>query len=215
MKKTIALLLAVVMLLALSGCGTKNADVTGTWRLRLELTEHVNQEVAASGGDFADYLKLKDFYIDMIMDISADGSYTFAVDQEATNKTVDQVKSQLITGLTKHLEDMIATEVESAGITVEDILSVYGVDSIEELLPVVIGTDLESYFDENIGVEELISALMFEEETGKVKVTGNELTFTRDDGTVETGVYDPETQSIKLDANIEELNITELVLVRQ
>lgn len=130
MKKTIAFLLAAVMLTGLlAGCGGDDALV-GTWEMSMEMTDQMNQQFAAAG--LGDYVKLDSFAMVVRFTFKDDGTYSCAADEDSLVKTLDALKTTIRDGLIAYAEDMIAAE-GLEDVTVDDVFAAAGT-TLDEMM---------------------------------------------------------------------------------
>lgn len=65
MKKLFAILLALVLALSVTACGSndKGAELVGTWRYEMDISEYMNDQMAqALGGEIASDAAMSIFY---------------------------------------------------------------------------------------------------------------------------------------------------------
>ena len=63
MKKSVAIVLclALVFSLCLCGCGSEKKQVLGTWTTTIELADQINEGIAGSDPEAAEYLTIDSF----------------------------------------------------------------------------------------------------------------------------------------------------------
>ena len=107
MKKTMAVLLALVMALSLTACSkNETKKLVGTWRYTMDLTETMNREMAESYElDTLD--GTGEFCVYMDFTVAKDGAYTLGVDMDATGES--------LTGYYQALAPVLAELVYAAG----------------------------------------------------------------------------------------------------
>ena len=150
MKKITALLLALVMALSLAACGSKDdsKQLVGTWQCALDLTEKMDEEMAASLG--TEYTSEVPVSLYLTTVFNEDGTFSMSPDLDATteslNAYIQALKPALVELLYKEAEDrgMTRDEFDSAladsGLTVES-----QVDSVLALFDVsTLLSDVES-----------------------------------------------------------------------
>ncbi len=133
MKRILTLSLAILMLTSLLfGCAEEDSPLLGTWTGQINDASRINLLLADTyGAEMAEYWKIEEFNIPIIMTFRADGTYRQAVDKDALNGSMEQLKQVLNTGLTKFLEDLIAAS--DTDITVEELMQSMNI-SVEDLL---------------------------------------------------------------------------------
>lgn len=130
MKKTVALLMAMVMLTGLlAGCGGDNALV-GTWETSIEMADQMNQQFTAAG--LGDYIKLDSFAVVVRFTFNEDGTYSSAADVDALDAPMEAMKTTIKDGLIAYAEDMIASE-GLEGVTADDVFAAAGT-SLDEMM---------------------------------------------------------------------------------
>ena len=150
MKKITALLLALVMALSLAACGSKDdsKQLVGTWQCALDLTEKMDEEMAANLG--TEYTSEVPVSLYLTTVFNEDGTFSMSPDLDATteslNAYIQALKPALVELLYKEAEDrgMTRDEFDSAladsGLTVES-----QVDSVLALFDVsTLLSDVES-----------------------------------------------------------------------
>ena len=153
MKKITALLLALVMALSLAACGSKDdsKQLVGTWQCALDLTEKMDEEMAANLG--TEYTSEVPVSLYLTTVFNEDGTFSMSPDLDATteslNAYIQALKPALVELLYKEAEDrgMTRDEFDSAladsGLTVES-----QVDSVLALFDVsALLSDVESELD--------------------------------------------------------------------
>ena len=129
MKKITAFLLALVMALSLAACGSKDdsKQLVGTWQCALDLTEKMDEEMAANLG--TEYTSEVPVSLYLTTVFNEDGTFSMSPDLDATteslNAYIQALKPALVELLYKEAEDrgMTRDEFDSAladsGLTVE------------------------------------------------------------------------------------------------
>lgn len=149
-EKITALLLALVMALSLAACGSKDdsKQLVGTWQCALDLTEKMDEEMAANLG--TEYTSEVPVSLYLTTVFNEDGTFSMSPDLDATteslNAYIQALKPALVELLYKEAEDrgMTRDEFDSAladsGLTVES-----QVDSVLALFDVsTLLSDVES-----------------------------------------------------------------------
>ena len=130
MKKTLAVLLAAMLLAGmLAGCGGDSA-IVGSWEATVDMADQINQQFAAEG--MSDYINLDSFGIVLCFTFDKDGTYTCSADEDALVQSLEDMKDVMRGGLTKYAEDMI-TQSGMTDISVDDVFEAAGT-SLDELL---------------------------------------------------------------------------------
>lgn len=116
MKKYIALLLCLVMVLSLCACGAKE-NLVGTWKANINMAEAFNAEIAASGDEaMAEAMKLESFDLPLILELREDGTCKLSVDNDAMAASVEKLAEALTNGMKSYFVTML----EEQGLEVED-----------------------------------------------------------------------------------------------
>ncbi|MBQ9994274.1 MAG: hypothetical protein IJP17_06140, partial [Clostridia bacterium] len=133
----------------------------GTWSGELDVTDYMNESLAEGAGEMADYLKVNEFTFVYMITFNEDGTYSTAVDEEALTVTMDNLKADLVAGVSKFYEDTAAQYdvtleefLEAAEMTTDDIVAL-----VDESFP-------ESMFTEM--VEGFVSEGNFKVKEGKL-----------------------------------------------
>ena len=89
MKKIIALLLALVMALSLAACGSKDdsKQLVGTWQCALDLTEKMDEEMAANLG--TEYTSEAPVSLYLTTVFNEDGTFSMSPDLDATTESLN------------------------------------------------------------------------------------------------------------------------------
>ncbi len=186
-KKLISLLLVLVMILSLAGCGSEKDKLIGKWVGEVDFTGEFNDMMMQGmDAEMGEYIVINSFKLTMVLTLDANGTYTLGLDEEALNKTVDDLKSDLKAGLEAYFEDLLA----ESGLTM----------SVDELLAMS-GTNMDELLDSAISQEmikevmaDAVSSGEFDAKNGKLYMTtdgetgydnyelkGNTLTLTNDE----------------------------------
>lgn len=112
--------------------------VVGQWKGPMDLTDAVNQSLAAADATLAQYLTFSDLTLDFILVLNEDGTCTFGVDTASAEKLSENMKSQLVAGGTEYLNDLLAGMGYSY--TAQEFLGMQGY-TVESYLSGVINTD--------------------------------------------------------------------------
>lgn len=118
-----------------TGTSGEQGSIVGTWEMSMELADQFNQQFAAVG--MGSYVKLDSFALVVRYTFDNNGTYSCTVDEAALNKSVEDLKAVMKTGLTRYAEDMIAAE-GLAGVTVDDVFAAAGTtldEMMQEMFP--------------------------------------------------------------------------------
>lgn len=130
MKKSIALLLCLVLVLSLCACGAKES-VVGTWNASVNMADLFNEQMA-SEPEMAEYVKLETLNFTFVLELKEDGTCTMKVDPDAMTAAIDQLVADLTAGMEAYFKDMFAAQglevdvneaLSSMGISLEDLVS--------------------------------------------------------------------------------------------
>ena len=106
MKKSIALLLCLVLVLSLCACGAKES-VVGTWNASVNMADLFNEQMA-SEPEMAEYVKLETLNFAFVLELKEDGTCTMKVDPDAMTAAIEEIPYALLHKIT----DRITHEVE-------------------------------------------------------------------------------------------------------
>lgn len=134
MKKMIAAVLALIMMLALVGCGSDSMedDLVGTWEAEMDISSFTNDMMASLGMGVEEYFDFDDFAVTMILTFEDDGTFTAEIDEDSAADAVDALMVTVEDGMIKMLEaqikeyglDMTVDEMlEASGMSLDDLLS--------------------------------------------------------------------------------------------
>ena len=153
MKKITALLLALVMALSLAACGSKDdsKQLVGTWQCALDLTEKMDEEMAANLG--TEYTSEVPVSLYLTTVFNEDGTFSMSPDLDATteslNAYIQALKPALVELLYKEAEDRgmtrdeVAAELQISPWTVKNhiraVFAKTGTHSTKELMALVYG----------------------------------------------------------------------------
>lgn len=136
MKRILSLSLAVLMLtaivLTMSGCSKETDALIGTWTGEINYAGYFNQGITASAGEaLAEYWKVEEFNLTIVMTFREDGTYSMTVDEEKLNTSLTELKQVLNTGLQNYMQDLIdASQIDT---TVDELINTLGI-SMDDLL---------------------------------------------------------------------------------
>ena len=132
MKRILALSLALLLLLSLTGCNGDAGKLAGTWTGQIDDAARINQLLeAAYGEEMAQYWKVESFPVTIYMTFRSNGTYSQTVDKDQLNASMDQLKQVLSNGLTAFLQDLITAS--KTDITVEELMQQLNI-SVDDLL---------------------------------------------------------------------------------
>ena len=152
MKKTIAVLLALVMALSLTACSkNETKKLVGTWQYAMDLTQVINEEMAESY-ELKDLDSAAAFCVYMDFTVAEDGAYTLGVDMDATGESLTGYYQALTPVLAElvyaagEAQGMSREEydkaLEAMGMTVEEYIStIFSAVDMGELLTLMLGSD--------------------------------------------------------------------------
>ena len=141
MKKVFSVILCLVMLLALTGCGSKQDAIIGTWEGSYDMSESLNAGMSSQDPELGEYLRVSEFALRYTMTFREDGTYTIAGDRESLEEAIAIAQVEIEEGLIKYIEyilhaqgiEMDAREfMEMAGLSVEALMEDSFSESIRE-----------------------------------------------------------------------------------
>ena len=182
-KKIGALALTAAMMLSLVGCSKKNFD--GNYTAEIDYTdfliETLEEESEASLGS-SDYKWEGSLVLSYQLELS-EGEYSLAYDLDSAKESFRTFMDTNAEGyMNSVFEALLASDESLAGITIDDLLELYGVSTIWEAM----GYDSKDAFIDEV-VDEFVSELD-ETETGDYEIDGDVVTLNGveimyDDGT--------------------------------
>lgn len=164
MKKLFAILLALVLALSVTACGSndKGAELVGTWRYEMDISEYMNDQMAqALGGETVPDTAMSIF---LTMTFNEDGTFLLDVDADATGASFDAYMQ----ALKPAMMEMIYQQGQDAGLTHEE----FDAALAEQ------GTSVENLLDSIFAMIDMSSMLETLEGTssnGYYKVAGGKL----------------------------------------
>ena len=182
MKKILAILLSVMLLLSLSACGKSGSEggseptIIGTWK--------GNVDVGALLSSVMEGMAEEEILCQMIFTFRDDGTYTTSVDPESAEEALDEMVDAMVETLEQmyaaggsSLEEMLAEE----GMTLEDMKEEYKEEmSVESFLGGMVNEGYYKLIENKIHITESEVDLKNGEFVGSYHVTlsGNTLTIT-------------------------------------
>lgn len=160
LKKTTAILLAIVLLLSLTACGKKN-PLVGTWEGELDMSQDLIGPVDTIMGALSSALpgvelpKFEDFVSEFTVPYSLcfneDGTYLLQMDQEQFQSRIDQLKAEVVDYYRELFASILISTVAEMGVdqeisSVEELEEFMGI-SLDEAISESMGMDMESYVD--------------------------------------------------------------------
>lgn len=188
MKRIIAAVLALVMMLALVGCGQTEAEkLVGTWTADVDMSSMTNELLASMGEGAEEYFTFEGFSVTLVMTFNEDGTYSSTIDQASAEAAVDSLMVTLEDGMVKMLEDQLAAAglamtvdemLAASGMTMEDVLA--AVDTSSLVTEMTEGAATEGKFEAKDGKLFLSDGLDYEVDEAvydTYELDGNSLTL--------------------------------------
>lgn len=157
MKKMIAAVLALVMLLAMAGCSGSDSGnaLIGTWQTEVDLSAIQDQMTEGMDAEIQSYFSFGELSYTMTVTFRDDGTYTAASDEASVRAAVDSLVASMEAGMMAALEAQFAAT--GVDMTVEEALAATGM-TIGDLLTGVdaetIATEISSSFEGNYKAED-------------------------------------------------------------
>lgn len=169
MKKQLALLLVLAMVLSLAACGSAKSDIIGTWQGRIDMTEAVASESIDEG--VKELLASMDYEMELssvsdyvssfdplcVYVFNEDGSYAITMDETSLRDELEEYKA----GLTEYFRQFFF---ELLSQTLVELNLAEQVSS-EEALEALMGVSLDEAISEAVGMElrDFVSQIVDEE----------------------------------------------------
>ena len=173
MKKTICIVLSIVMLLSMSymltGCKSDAEKIIGSWTADINFADAFNTGISSAEGmeEMGKYFQVSSFILTTTFTFREDGTYTVVHDQDSIKAALESIKGDLRSGIENYFEDMI--EKAGLGMSVSELLAASGqtMDSV-----------MEAMFNGEV-MDELISEVA-NEYTGNYRVGDGKIYMTED-----------------------------------
>lgn len=137
MKKQIAITLCLVMLISVlfSGCGGSES-IVGTWNATVDMSNFLNESIAAADESMAEYLNFTDIKLDLAMTFKEDGTYTISFDQTSIEAMMETLMDQMLPAMDTMMQ-------ETMGMSLDDLLTLSGMTE-DEMLSTMMASMQES-----------------------------------------------------------------------
>ncbi len=125
MKKLIAMLLCLVMVLGLAACGSSGGKtgIVGNWKATVNFADIIGAEDLAG---MEEYINVDKINLTITLKFTDDGKYTLALDQKSVDNMIDVIADGM--------EDMFKDMAELYGISYEDLMAESGISDLREAL---------------------------------------------------------------------------------
>lgn len=135
MKKIIALMLALLMVFAMTACGGETATtetaaieekgITGTWSYDFDVIDDLLDSMGSMDG-LEDYVKIDSFVIRILLTFNEDGTYAITIDEDHLRAGAED----LIDSMKEGAKAYFAQTLKDSGVdmSVEDAMAMAGVD---------------------------------------------------------------------------------------
>lgn len=188
MTKILALVLALALVLSLGAC-SKKATIDGTWIYSMDLMKAMSAspDAAQMAEEFEQYADaFKDVVVKVKLDLTADGKYTFGVDEESAKEAMPK----MIEGMKKILPDMLK-QMLGEDVDIDEFLKSQG-KTMDDML---------ASFTEEMNTDDMAAELAEATEKGTYKFENGKLSFTPENG---------DAYEWTVELNGSELKVTEL-----
>lgn len=124
MKKQIAVILCLVMLISVlfSGCGAPS--IVGTWEGSVDMTQVLNEEIAAGDESMAEYFNFEDITLDISLVFNEDGTCAMVFSEESFEAMMEKLMEQMLPALSAMMEEL-------SGMSLDDMLALSGITEEE------------------------------------------------------------------------------------
>ena len=192
-KKIAAVVLTLVLVLAMSACGAdEESKLVGTWRYECDLTDYMNQQMAASLGE--DLGVEGQIRLPILMTLNEDKTCVLSVDTAVFSGDLKNYMNSLSDALVEYMYKMgedQGMDRETFSASFADIYGMSIEDFCQEALSSVDPDEMVSEFEEEQGVFKAKSGKLYMEDTEadfsddrylEYTLDGSTLTFTADHG---------------------------------
>ncbi len=205
MKKTIAVILALVMLcsVVLTGCsledilgkflGSDQDKFIGQWSLELDMTDMLTDLMGTEMAEMSDYFTFENVVLILNWEFKKDGTYSMSVDEDSLQDLIDNLTDSILGGLEGYLEEYLKSM--GLNMTMEEFLAYSGI-TVEDLIQEM---NLEGSLKEAMG--DLSVSGRFKAEDGRL-YTNDDVTETELSST-EVVYYEFVNGNIELDGFID------------
>lgn len=151
-KKLLALLLAMVMVLSMAACSdSEDKDgeetIVGTWQCEIDMSNYMNEYFASSGTGYEDYMKFEDLTVVVLMTFEEDGTAIGSLDESSVDALAANLQQTFTDGMLKIVEEQLTQS--NPGMTLEEALEASGL-SKDELLEQIGGLIDTDYMIESL-----------------------------------------------------------------
>lgn len=175
-------------------------SMAGVWVTnKIDATDAFMQGFNSSAAEYSEYFKIDKFEIALRMELKEDGTYVMTMDPDTMTEAIEKLSVALKAGMGQYLEDSFRELADQNGMSYENLLSAYGVDSAAELLTKSTGQSLDELVD---GLFDDLLVQMDEtiNESGEFRVDGNSVIITIS-GTEEVCYYDKANDTFIIEDN--------------
>ena len=209
-KRALSLVLILLMLTALCGCGggSKAPDLTGVWLGDIDLGSSMVEEIdngiaemdigtdqLPSFGDYMDSLSCQ-----IRMEFKSDGTYLQTIDESSVAAMKETLYAAMVSYYNEIIPIMLAEQLKAYGITIDlstpgALESTLGM-SLDEVIEMSLGSDMETFVSSIMDEywEDAEKQFLSIQQEGKYKVEEGKLYFSDSpDHKVDSKIYHPFT----------------------
>lgn len=215
MKKTISLLMALVLLFALTACSSK-PDILGTYKSEFDITELIVTEFDGGadidGTDLSLGNYLDAFTFTVLFQFNEDGTYSEHIDRASFEASLEDMRNAIVPLMNDLMLQAFIEEFAVYGYTAEtreDVETILGM-AWDDILPSALGMEMDELLDEmmkgvteEIDYDETLAEGNYKAEDGKLYLSDG-LEYEIDESVYEYYELDGDTVSIVAGVNIEE-----------
>lgn len=179
-------------------------DITGTWKAGVDIfNEYIVDYIEDYLGQFPEGHSINDYFdfskllLEMSLELNNDGTYYFSVN---TDKLLKNITKQLKAAIPSIISEFIDLQAKENGMSLNDILSATGTDSIENLIPLILDQSLDEYTEEILtDINSAFAEIDFNS-AGTYTIEDSQILMTTENGDSEIGYYEEYSDTIIMDS---------------
>ncbi len=207
--KLILAVLIAAFILTLAGCGSDDAlkkNIAGTWICKeIDMTDMILEEMHGSADDDPEteelfsHLDVGVLTIDYLLELHEDGTFVLTVEQSSADKLVDQLSNAIADAMYTYLEDTIKKLMEENDITMEEMLSIFDCNDMDEVIQSSTGgQSMDEYVDQLFAESDMQSIFEKGTRSGTYSVKSGKILLSTADSSASLIAYDEGSDTLTL-----------------